>query len=78
MQTTSAIGEMTVPEVRKCLAHMRRKWAGHSCIQPFMPSGPIVVDSMKISMSEFSFRFIMGHHSKRHTRATLEIVESAG
>ena len=60
---TSAIGEMSVAEVRKALAQMRKYWNSHSAVQPFCPA-QILIPNMTIS--EFSFKFVMGHHAKRH------------
>ena len=64
---TSAITDMTVAEVRKALSYMRKEWAKHSCVMPFFPcqSLPNLTD---LSVSEFSFRFVMGHHHKRHQK----------
>lgn len=70
MQSTSAIDDMSVAEVRKALSHMRREWANHSNIKPFLPANKIATaSSTEMTMSEFSFRFIMGHHSKRHSHS---------
>lgn len=63
---TSAIQEMTVAEVRKSLAQMRRDWVNHSAVQPFYPSDDLVNG---MSVAEFAFRFVMGHHQKRHSSA---------
>lgn len=63
---TSAISDLSVAEVRKALAFMRREWAAHSCVQPFFPCQPL--PNCELTVSEFSFRFVMGHHHKRHHR----------
>ena len=65
--TTSAIHNMSVAEVRKSLAYMRKEWARHSRIIPFFPSQTLPCSDMLIS--DFAFRFVMGHHHKRHQRA---------
>ena len=60
---TSAIDDMSVAEVRKALSQMRKEWGAHSIVQPFFPSKLLVND---LTISDFAFRFVMGHHSKRH------------
>lgn len=62
---TSAINDMSVAEVRKSLATMRREWSKHSCIQPFFPAYKLTDD---LTVSEFAFKFVMGHHAKRHAK----------
>jgi hypothetical protein len=62
---TSAIENMSVAQVRKALSQMRKDWSSHSSIQPFYPS-TVLVDDMSVSC--FAFKFVMGHHSKRHTK----------
>ena len=66
VQLTSAIENMSVADVRKALSQMRKKWQKHSCIHPFFPSHDITTD---MTVSEFSFRFVMGHHEKRHQKS---------
>jgi len=61
---TSAIDTMSVAEVRKSLAFIRKEWSAHSGVHPFYPSNTLVGSNMTIS--EFAFRFVMGHHEKRH------------
>tara|TARA_B100000945_G_C20397353_1_gene605516 strand:+ start:1672 stop:1941 length:270 start_codon:yes stop_codon:yes gene_type:complete len=63
---TSAIPDMTVADVRKALASMRRDWAKHSCVQPFFPSQTL---TNELTVSEFAFLFVMGHHAKRHAKS---------
>lgn len=65
---TSAITDMSVAEVRKALSHMRREWQKHSCVHPFFPCQMLPASSLTIS--EFAFRFVMGHHHKRHQKQT--------
>ena len=67
---TSAIHNMSVADVRKSLAHMRKEWTKHSCVQPFFPS---VYLTDNFTISEFSFKFVMGHHAKRHSKAAENI-----
>lgn len=66
---TSAINSMTVAEVRKALAHMRKEWSRHSSVHPFFPCQPM--PSTTMTVSEFAFRFVMGHHHKRHQKGAL-------
>jgi hypothetical protein len=62
---TSAINNMSVADVRKALSNMRREWSKHSCVQPFYPSKMLTED---MTIAEFSFKFVMGHHAKRHAK----------
>lgn len=62
----STIDDMTVAEVRKSLALLRKEWSNHSAMHPICPSAPLIND---MSMSEFCFRFVMGHHHKRHQKS---------
>lgn len=63
---TSAITDMTVAEVRKSLAFLRREWAKHSRVLPFFPCQSLPNTNMVVS--DFAFRFVMGHHHKRHQK----------
>jgi hypothetical protein len=67
---TSAITNMSVAEVRKSLAFMRKEWAKHSCVLPFFPCQHLPNTNMPVS--EFAFRFVMGHHHKRHQKSAAE------
>ena len=67
---TSAIQDMSVAEVRKSLAFMRKEWSKHSRVMPFFPSQSLPNTDMMIS--DFAFRFVMGHHHKRHQRCQEE------
>jgi hypothetical protein len=63
---TSAITNMTVAEVRKALAAMRRNWEEtmadeHS--KPMYMSGEALI--RECSVQEFAYRFVLGHHEKR-------------
>lgn len=62
---TSAINDMSVADVRKALANMRKEWQKHNYVQPFFPSKYITDD---LTISEFAFKFVMGHHAKRHAK----------
>lgn len=59
------IEDMSVAEVRKALAQMRKEWSQHSVMRPFFPCKVLIKD---ISTSEFAFQFVMGHHHKRHQK----------
>lgn len=62
---TSAIDNMTVADVRKALSLLRKEWSNHTCVQPFFPSQKL---TEHLSISEFAFKFVMGHHAKRHAK----------
>lgn len=59
------IESMSVAEVRKALAQMRKEWSQHSVMHPFCPC-KILIKNM--TTSEFAFEFVMGHHHKRHQK----------
>lgn len=61
-KVTSAVPNMTVAEVRKCLSSMRKEWTDHSCLHPFSISTDL---ANNLTVGEFSFQFVLGHHSKR-------------
>lgn len=63
----SSINDMPVADVRKSLAYMRKEWSKHSRVMPFFPSQAL--PSGDILVSDFAFRFVMGHHHKRHTKS---------
>lgn len=63
---TSAISDMSVADVRKALSNMRKEWQRHSYVNPFFPSKMLTED---MTISEFAFKFIMGHHAKRHAKS---------
>ena len=65
---TSAIQEMSVADVRKALANMRKEWSKHSSVHPFFPSKHL---THELTIAEFAFRFVMGHHEKRHHKQIL-------
>ena len=64
---TSAITDMSVAEVRKSLAYMRKEWSRHTHVLPFFPCQPLPNTNMVVS--DFAFRFVMGHHHKRHQKS---------
>jgi hypothetical protein len=64
---TSAIDGMSVAEVRRALATMRRSWeeasSGDGAVRPFyMTHDPLVRGH---SVQKFSYMFVRGHHAKR-------------
>lgn len=68
---TSAIEGMSVADVRKCLADVRRQWAEHSPDRPFRGCNQVrcVPDSTaSMNVEELAFAFITGHHNKRHSK----------
>lgn len=65
--TASTVNDMTVAEVRKSLSYMRREWLRHSCVLPFFPCQ--LLPQTDITVAEFAFRFVMGHHHKRHQKS---------
>lgn len=71
---TSAINGMSVSEVRKCLDIMRKQWRDKSSTSPFFICDKF---SNGTSMDDFAFKFVMGHHFKRHNKQTQDVVQRA-
>ena len=66
---TSAICGLTVADVRKCLAKLREMWAAHAPDYPMDLSTDVWVNQdSQLSASEFAFKFVIGHHKKRHLK----------
>jgi hypothetical protein len=61
----SAVPGMSVPEVRRALAVLRSRWVQHSPIELLRLSDVLTDD---IIVAEFAYRFVLGHHQKRHRR----------
>ena len=62
---TSAIENMSVADVRKSLALIRKQWENHTSMNPIYLSKELNPD---FSLSKFAYLFIMGHHHKRHNK----------
>ena len=72
--TTSAVSDITVAEVRKSLALIRKRWDSvHTDPKspPMYPSDDIGVRDM--SIEDFALRFVVGHHSRRSAKSKKEI-----
>ena len=69
---TSAIPGLSVAEVRKCLGKLRINWTYHSQETPMDISSTVWESENAhrppISMSDFAYRFVIGHHRKRHLK----------
>lgn len=59
------LDNMTVADIRKALAHLRRMWAAHNTIQPIYTCTELIHG---VSTAEFCFHFVMSHHAKRHQK----------
>ena len=57
--------EIEVADVRRSLAFVRKTWEEQGCQKPMFTSTIIPIG---VSISEFCFRFVMGHHTKRHSK----------
>ena len=62
---SSAIEGMSVAEVRRGLDIMRKKWK-HRETHPFYICDPIF---NTMTLQEFGYNFVMGHHHKRHNKS---------
>ena len=63
-RVTSAIEGMTMTEVRRDLNLLRKKWSNRNKNEPFLMSLPL---ENNLTIEEFAYKFVMGHHLKRHT-----------
>jgi hypothetical protein len=75
---TSAIRDMSVAEVRKALATMRKIWDDTLTDENSRPM--YIGDDTLIrmcSVQEFSYRFVLGHHEKRLSKARTSSLISA-
>jgi hypothetical protein len=63
---TSAIHGMSVADVRRNLASIRAQWHAHSVGEPFS----CFCDVHGVSAAEFGYKFVLGHHRKRHAKST--------
>ena len=63
---TSAVEGLTVAEVRKCLDVVRRSWSNRSRQEPFSLLTKV---NRPFTIQEFCFRFVLGHHRKRHAKS---------
>ena len=58
--------EMQVSEVRKCLNCVRRAWDAHGPTSSIRLATPL---PNGMTVSEFCFVFVVGHHTKRHIKS---------
>ena len=54
-----------VADVRRCLASIRKIWINQTRDSPLIISEMV---SSSCSISDFSFRFVLGHHIRRPSR----------
>ena len=72
---TSAISSMSVAEVRRSLCYLRKKWEDSEEHDFFL------VDALcdnGLSIQDFSLKFVLGHHEKRHRKNDEECVAKNG
>ena len=65
---TSAVEGLSVADVRRCLDSVRRGWADRDA-EAFSLLGQ-VDGRFSFTVQEFCFRFVLGHHRKRHAKST--------
>ena len=68
---TSAISDISVAEVRKSLAFIRKKWEAAKndpTAPPLYPSEDIGVKNC--SIDTFPLKFVIGHHTRRQAKAS--------
>ena len=57
---------LLVSEVRKCLHCVRKSWESHGPATPIRLATPL---PNGMTVSEFCFVFVVGHHTKRHIKS---------
>ena len=55
----------TITRVRRCLNEVRRRWAAHSPASPLRLCDRLDDDGRSLTISEFAFEFVRGHHKQR-------------
>jgi len=66
---SSSVNDITVAEVRKSLAHIRKMWdssQNDSLVAPMYLSDAIGVRDM--SIEDFALKFVAGHHNRRSNK----------
>lgn len=66
---TSAIPDMTVPNIRRGLAQGREAWRTSSPAAPLFICMPLIEG---MTMEEFAMRFVLGQHLKRHAKSSVQ------
>jgi hypothetical protein len=66
---TSAIDGMSVGEVRKNLDVVRKRWKQQNSETPFFITDPV---ANGLTVETFAFKFLLGHHFKRHQKKAVE------
>lgn len=65
---SSVVKGLSMSEVRKCLQKIRVEWDRQTPWAPFDPSSTVTAvdpDKRTMSMSEFAWLFVIGHHTNR-------------
>lgn len=57
---------MSIAQVRRALAHLRRAWDEHAPENPIFPSDAL---PNQMSIERFAFRFVLSHHERRHQKS---------
>ena len=63
----SSIDNMSVAQVRRALAQLRRSWDEHAPDNPIFPSD-LLPNLMTLEM--FAFLFVLSHHERRHQKSS--------
>ena len=64
---TSAIPGLSVAQVRKMLELIRKRWQSSSETESFFISEQL---PNNMTIQEFAFKFVLGHHLKRFNKST--------
>ena len=70
----SSIDSMSIAQVRRGLAQLRRSWDEHA------PENPISISETLpnyMTLERFAFLFVLSHHERRHQKSTRRSREGA-
>jgi len=62
---TSAVEGLTVADVRRCLDKVRKSWADLDKTHFSL----LIPVNDNLTIQDFCFRFVLGHHRKRHAKS---------
>jgi len=71
----SDLTQLSVADVRRALASLRKAWEHHEPFDAIFPSDEILPG---VSMSQFCLKLVMEHHAKRHSKTVRHRTERGG
>ena len=65
---TSAVEGLSVADVRRCLDKVRKGWAESESSGHFSLT-MVINEEIPMTIQDFCFKFVLGHHQKRHAKS---------